>query len=82
LLEIRLGDPVAAEEAFREALRVEPRYVASAVRLGRLLLEQNRYGEAEAMFVHALGFANDNAAALAGLEAARGKRGQIYFPAR
>jgi tetratricopeptide (TPR) repeat protein len=40
------GDPEGAEEAFNEALVIDPKHVKSLVNLSRVLLDQNRAGEA------------------------------------
>ena len=45
-------DPVGAEKAAREALRLQPSFVPAYYHLGRALLLQKRYAEAIASFQH------------------------------
>ncbi len=45
-------DPVAAEKAAREALRLQPSFAPAYYHLGRALLLQKRYAEALASFQH------------------------------
>jgi tetratricopeptide (TPR) repeat protein len=45
-------DPVAAEKAAREALRLQPSFAPAYCHLGRALLLQKRYAEALASFQH------------------------------
>jgi len=54
ILHARTGDTVRSVEAFARALKLEPRHLASANRLGEGLLELGRYGEAQEIFAHAL----------------------------
>ena len=69
LLYRREGDAVSAAAAFGRALRVAPRHVASATRMGEALLETGRRDEAERAFRHALALSPENPAALQGLRA-------------
>jgi serine/threonine protein kinase/cytochrome c-type biogenesis protein CcmH/NrfG len=65
-------DPVGAEKAAREALRLQPSFAPASYHLGRALLLQKRYAEALASFQHEKELSPDSPMADTGL-------GQAYL---
>jgi Flp pilus assembly protein TadD len=74
ILHRRVGDLVAAEDAFRQALALDPGRLDSTIDLGEVLLEQGRRQEAAEAFRRALRLAPDDLRARDGLRAAGGTR--------
>jgi tetratricopeptide (TPR) repeat protein len=56
-----------ARTAFRKALQLNPDYIAAKVRLADLLLEENRFGDAESAYTDLVGTGADQARATFGL---------------
>lgn len=73
ILHHREGERERAADAFLAALKLAPRHVLSAIRLGETLLELDRAEEAAPAFRHALQISPDNARAQRGLAAARAR---------
>ena len=48
---LRLGDPKAAEEAFKRCLKLEPGHVFSLVRLGQIAEQQGKRAKAKTSYV-------------------------------
>ncbi len=80
LLERRLGDDLAAEAAFREALRLRPQGVASANQLAATLIDLQRPDEAVAVYEYVLRISPGNPHAAAGLAAAEAARSRLSEP--
>jgi tetratricopeptide (TPR) repeat protein len=63
-VEVELDDPIAAEDAYRQALEIDPSMVDARLNLGRLLHEAGRTVEAEGHYRSALESRPDDSTAL------------------
>lgn len=63
-VELELDDPAAAEDAYRQALEIDPTMVDARLNLGRLLHEAGRIVEAEGLYRSALETRPDDPTAL------------------